>query len=106
MSASNYDMRTALHIACSEGNLEVVKHLLLNGAAVHIRDRYDNSPLCEAISIDHHEIVKLLVKCGAHIAKSSLYVGEHLCKAAENGLLKRIESWRLAGADLGSQVFF
>lgn len=39
LSAVNYDLRTALHIACAEGNEEVVKHLLLNGAAVHIRDR-------------------------------------------------------------------
>lgn len=106
LSASNYDLRTALHIACSEGNLDVVKHLLINGAAVHFRDRYDRSPLIEAVSIDHHEIIKLMVKCGAHIAKSSTYVGENLCHAAEEGLVKRLESWRLAGADLSSQVIY
>lgn len=62
LSAINYDLRTALHIACAEGKEEVVRHLLLNGAAVHIRDRYDRSPLSEAINHDHHEIIKLLLK--------------------------------------------
>lgn len=50
LSSVNYDTRTALHVACAEGNEEVVRHLLLNGAAVHIRDRHDRSPLAEAIN--------------------------------------------------------
>lgn len=104
LSAINYDLRTALHIACSEGNEAVVKHLLLNGAAVHIRDRYDRTPLTEAITNDFHEIIKLLMKCGAHITGSTRGVGEGLCGAAARGLLRRLESYRLAGADLSQQV--
>lgn len=49
LSAVNYDLRTALHVACAEGNEDVVKHLLLGGAGVHIRDRYDRSPLTEVL---------------------------------------------------------
>lgn len=105
MSAVNYDLRTALHIACSEGNEEVVKHLLLAGAAVHMRDRYDRTPLTEAITVDHHEIIKLLRKCGAHITGSTRAVGENLCGAAARGLVRRLESYRLAGADLSQQVY-
>lgn len=100
LSAINYDNRTALHIACAEGKLDVVKHLLINGAAVHIRDRYDRTPLMEAISNDRHDIIKLLMKCGSHITGSARAVGEHLCGAASRGLVKRLESYRLAGADL------
>jgi 60kDa lysophospholipase len=103
LSAVNYDLRTALHIACAEGNEEVVKHLLLNGAAVHIRDRYDRSPLNEAINNDHHEIIKLLLKCGSHVTGSARGLGDSLCGAAARGLIKRLESYRLAGVDLSLQ---
>lgn len=100
LSASNYDHRTALHIACCEGNEDVVKHLLLNGVSVHIRDRNDRSPLMEAISIDNHSIINLLIKCGAHLTGSARVIGENLCSIASKGLVKRMESYRLAGADL------
>jgi 60kDa lysophospholipase len=52
LSAVNYDQRTALHIAAAEGNLELVKYLLLHGAAVHIRDRYDRTPLMVRLTKD------------------------------------------------------
>uniref|UniRef100_A0A336N284 asparaginase n=1 Tax=Culicoides sonorensis TaxID=179676 RepID=A0A336N284_CULSO len=100
LSATNQDLRTALHIAAAEGKTDVVKHLLLNGAAVHIRDRYDRTPLYEAIHNDRHEIIKLLTKCGAHITGSARAVGEKLCGAASRGIVKRLESYKLAGADL------
>lgn len=103
LSAVNYDLRTPLHVACAEGNEEVVKHLLLNGAAVHIRDRYDRSPLVEAINHDHHEIIKLLLKCGSHVTGSTRALGDSLCGAAARGLLRRLESYRLAGVDLSLQ---
>lgn len=100
LSAVNYDRRTALHIACCEGNKDIVKYLLLNGVSVHIRDRHDRTPLQEAILVDNHEIINLLVKCGAHMTGSTRGVGELLCSAAARGLTKRMESYRLAGADL------
>lgn len=103
LSSVNYDLRTALHVACAEGKADVVKHLLLNGAAVHIRDRYDNNPLSEAINHDHHEIIKLLLKCGSHVTGSTRGLGDNLCAAAARGLVKRLESYRLAGVDLSLQ---
>ncbi|XP_062555287.1 L-asparaginase isoform X2 [Armigeres subalbatus] len=100
LSAENYDRRTALHVACCEGNLEVVQYLLQNGAAVHIRDRYDRTPLMDAILNDHYEIIRLLIKCGAHLTGSIRAIGESLCSAAARNLLHRLESYRIAGADL------
>lgn len=103
LSATNYDLRTALHVACAEGKEEVVRHLLLNGAAVHIRDRYDRSPLSEAINHDHHEIIKMLLKCGAHVTASPRSLGDGLCAAASRGRINKLESYRLAGVDLNQQ---
>lgn len=100
LSAVNNDHRTALHIACCEGNEKVVRHLLAHGVSVHIRDRHDRTALMEAISCDYHEIIKILVKCGAHITGSARGLGEQLCSVAARGVLSRLESYRLAGADL------
>ncbi|XP_055589321.1 L-asparaginase isoform X2 [Uranotaenia lowii] len=100
LSAENYDHRTPLHVACSEGNLEVVQFLLQNGAAVHIRDRYDRTPLMDAILNDQHQIIRLLIKCGAHLTGSIRTIGDNLCNAAARNLLNRLESYRIAGADL------
>lgn len=100
LSAVNYDHRTALHIACCEGNEKVVKHLLAYGVSVHIRDRYDRTALMEAIAADNHEIIKILVKCGAHMTGSARGLGEQLCSVAARGIVKRLESYRLGGADL------
>ena len=35
ISAGDYDMRTPLHIAASEGNLEMCRYLLERGALLH-----------------------------------------------------------------------
>uniref|UniRef100_A0A1B0A1S8 asparaginase n=1 Tax=Glossina pallidipes TaxID=7398 RepID=A0A1B0A1S8_GLOPL len=100
LSGVNSDNRTALHLACHEGNMTVVNHLLLNGVSVHIRDRYERTPLLEAIATDNHEIIKLLRNCGAHLTGSSRAIGEQLCAAAARNSLLRLQSYQLAGADL------
>lgn len=100
MSGVNQDSRTGLHLACYKGNLPVVNHLLLNGVSVHIRDIHERTPLLEAVTTDNHEIINLLITCGAHLTGSSRAVGEQLCAAAARGSLLRLQSYQLAGADL------
>ena len=41
---SDYDGRTALHIACAEGHIEVIKLLLKNNIRIQ-KDRWDNTPI-------------------------------------------------------------
>lgn len=103
LSSVNHDHRTALHLACAEGNEKMVKHLLAYGVSVHIRDRHDRTALMEAIAIDNHDIIKTLVKCGAHMTGSARALGENLSAAASRGQLKRLISYRLAGANLSQQ---
>lgn len=100
LSTTNCDHRTALHIACAEGNEAIARHLLLNGVSVHVRDRYDRTPLMEAIDIDDHRLIGLLLKCGAHLSGSARQIGERLCAIAAHGRVNRLESFRLAGVDL------
>ncbi|XP_074104169.1 L-asparaginase isoform X2 [Cotesia typhae] len=100
VSQTNGDSRTVLHIACCEGDIKLVRVLLEMGANVHIKDRFDRTPLTEAVENDHHEIIKLLRQCGAHLHESPLLIGQKLCNAAAFGCLKRLQSYNIAGADL------
>ncbi|KOC61963.1 L-asparaginase [Habropoda laboriosa] len=105
ISQQNEDGRTALHIACCEGDLNVVRCLLQMGANVHIKDRFNRTPLIDAIEFDHHEIIKLLIQCGAHLHGSGHVICEKICNAAAAGNVQRLESYYLANADFSVNDF-
>ncbi|XP_046402183.1 L-asparaginase-like isoform X2 [Ischnura elegans] len=100
LSQPNVDQRTPLHIACCEGKTSLVEFMLQKGASVHTKDRYDHTPLNEAVQHDHHEIIKLLVNCGAHLMIPPKVLGEKLCKAAIRGDVTKLKSYKIAGANL------
>ena len=56
---------TSLHIACREGNFEIAKILVDNGANVNIVDNEGWSPLMRASLAGNKDIVELLLKNGA-----------------------------------------
>ncbi|XP_050487481.1 L-asparaginase-like isoform X3 [Bombus huntii] len=105
ISQQNADGRTALHIACCEGDLKVVHCLLRMGANVHIKDRFNRTPLTDAIEFDHHEIINILIHNGAHLHGSAYIIGEKMCAAAAVGNVKRLTSYQLANADLSQKDF-
>ncbi|ROL51910.1 60 kDa lysophospholipase [Anabarilius grahami] len=72
LSLADYDGRTPLHIAACEGHLKVVEYLLSKGATVYARDRFGDTPLCNAVRFS----------------------------LAASGDLEGLEIWQLAGADL------
>ncbi|XP_051160925.1 L-asparaginase 1 isoform X1 [Leptopilina boulardi] len=100
ISQTNADGRTALHVACCEGDVHVVRRLLQMGAIVHAKDRFNRTPLIDAIEYDHHEIIRLLRQCGAHLHERPKVLGEKLCTAAAVGNITRLISYLLAGGNL------
>lgn len=77
---SDYDGRTPLHIAASEGHTDTVHYLLDWGAPVHLRDRYGHAPLDDAVRFDKIEVIKLLTAAGAHLTLPPTSQGTLLCE--------------------------
>lgn len=61
-SQRDYDERTALHIAASDGSLEMVKLLLEFGASPLAKDRWNSTPIDDARRSNHPAIAELLEK--------------------------------------------
>jgi hypothetical protein len=86
INAGDYDKRTALHVAASQGHAHVVEFLCLKGANVNIEDKQGNRPLDDAIRFKHDACIEILKKCGA-------LPSEQLIQHQEStGLKNRIES--------------
>lgn len=71
-NACNYDKRTALHIAASEGHIHVVRYLVERNARINIKDRFNRTPLDEAMLSAHEDVVNYLRSCGAITGKELL----------------------------------
>ncbi|KAK0059834.1 L-asparaginase [Biomphalaria pfeifferi] len=98
LSAQNQDGRTALHIACRQGHINVVHYLLNQGVSVHIKDYRKETPLIDAVEGAHLEIIRLLVQTGATMPLASTVVAVRMCSAASDNDVKLIEAWITAGA--------
>ncbi|RXN19630.1 glutaminase liver mitochondrial-like isoform X1 [Labeo rohita] len=63
VNAVDYDGRSALHVAASEGRLDVIKFLVENaGANCTLKDRWGNTALQEALRCNQDSAIKFLKK--------------------------------------------
>eukprot|EP00002_Diphylleia_rotans_P027521 TRINITY_DN551_c0_g2_i2.p1 TRINITY_DN551_c0_g2~~TRINITY_DN551_c0_g2_i2.p1 ORF type:complete len:705 (-),score=121.62 TRINITY_DN551_c0_g2_i2:117-2231(-) len=84
VSEGDYDLRTALHLAASEGHVDAINHLISLGAAVNNADRYGNTPLDDAIRSRHDAAVDVLLKNGA-VSGNNQSMEQALINAAGTG---------------------
>jgi glutaminase len=60
INAADYDGRSPLHLAASEGHAHVVKWLLRHGADALVTDRWGGTPLDDARRGNHDEVVAMI----------------------------------------------
>ena len=86
LNISDYDLRTPLHLACSEGKVKIVKYLLEKGVNSKPKDRWGNTPIFEIKLLlnknnnrnnyNYLEIKDLLEN---HIDKSDYFMNDIQC---------------------------
>ena len=79
----DYDRRTGLHVASSEGHLDVVKYLISKGARVNRTDRWGGSPLDDAHRHRHTDVARYLRSKGGR--SGSVNLTTNLITAAAAG---------------------
>jgi glutaminase len=60
INRADYDGRTALHLAASDGRIDALRFLLERGANPDVSDRWGNQPLDDAERGGHFEIIEAL----------------------------------------------
>ena len=83
-NVADYDGRTALSLAASEGHLECIEYLLSRFADINPVDRWKGTPLTDAIRHKHVPAQDLLRKHGATLPTSDDMACQ-LCEFAFNG---------------------
>jgi len=90
-SASDYDRRSALHLAVAEGNYDVADLLLRHQADPNFKDRWHNSPLDEARRLKLETTATLLQHHGGVSEESSEDTSVFLIAAAAKGDLLKVK---------------
>ena len=65
VNASDYDSRTALHVAAAEGEMAFVEVLVAKGANINAKDRWGGTPLDDAVLGQRDEVAEYLRLLGA-----------------------------------------
>jgi len=81
-SVCDYDKRTPLHLAASEGAFKVTEWLLKEGADVNALDRFKRTPLQDSVLGDFKEVAKLLLDNGGKVHQDGQLVGFDKSKLA------------------------
>jgi hypothetical protein len=99
----DYDRRTALHVAASEGHLQICKFLIGKGAKLNRSDRWGGSPLDDAHRHRHIEVIRFLREKGGSTGSGSRV--NNLIKAAADGDIDEVEMLLQAAAASTDKLF-
>ncbi|KAL1523439.1 hypothetical protein AB1Y20_018379 [Prymnesium parvum] len=100
--SADYDLRSGLHLAACHGEVEACKVLCELRADVSLKDRWGNTPLCDAVREGHAEAAELLRSFGAVLGyEHSRTAGEIILLAMKNDL-ERLQMLISCRADLDS----
>mmetsp|Transcript_10022 Transcript_10022/g.30819 ORF Transcript_10022/g.30819 Transcript_10022/m.30819 type:complete len:633 (-) Transcript_10022:60-1958(-) len=100
--STDYDKRSALHLAASENHINVVNYLLAQGASPNARDRWNKTPLQDAIAFQHKEVIAVLKANGGTICEDQFDSANALCVAAKTADLNKIKTLSLSGINLNA----
>ncbi len=64
LNKGDYDGRTGLHLAASEGRLDAIKFFIAKRVNLSPKDRFGGTPLIDARRGDHKQVIALLEKSG------------------------------------------
>ena len=74
--------------------------LLQNSVNVNSKDRWDSTPLSDALRSGNIEVARMLIEKGAHVAYDDLTASGELCEFARAGKLERIEGLLDGGCNI------
>lgn len=79
---TDFDGRTALHVACCMGHEDVVRYILGSSTrpSLHTRDQHGHTALDDAVRFKRLKIIKVLRQTGAHLNLPGPTVGMYLCQ--------------------------
>ena len=90
VNIGDYDKRTALHLAASQGHVDIVSFLIAHKAEVNVCDRLGFSPLVDALRHDQLAVQKVLRAHGGQLL--GMDVSVELCEAAAKGDVPRMKA--------------
>lgn len=82
VNKGDYDKRRPIHLAACGGHVRVLELLIVAQADINVKDRYQGTPLADALRHQQTEAAELLRKYGG--VRDSAGVAEHLAFCAAN----------------------
>ena len=99
MDGADYDGRTPMHLAASEGRSHVVKYLIDQGVFIGPSDRWGNTPLTDARRIENASIIALLERHMPHPPREGLALAGAMFTRRSQHLFLPVRDRAQAGAD-------